>query len=84
MAKTLDTTTLEMALIGYEVERQKIVGKILELELQLKDRAGRARTLVAATSTKRGRRSMSAAARKRIAAAQKARWAAYRRRRKAA
>ena len=82
MAKTLDTTTLQMALIGYEAERQKIVAKILELELQLKRRASRTATSVVTTPSKHGKRRMSAAARKRIAAAQKKRWAAYRNRRK--
>jgi hypothetical protein len=67
-------TVEEAALIGYEAERQKIVAKILELELQLK---GRAVNPVADAPTKRGRKRMSAAARKRIAAAQKKRWAEY-------
>jgi hypothetical protein len=73
----IDTTTLQMALIGYEAERQKIQAKIAELQRQLGRRNGNARTPVADTPTKRGRRRMSAAARKRIADAQKKRWAEY-------
>ena len=85
MPKTLDTTTLQMALIGYEAERKKIVARILELELQLKRSAVRAATSVANTTpVKRGRRRMSAAARKRIAEAQKKRWAAYKKKQKTA
>jgi hypothetical protein len=80
----LDTMTLQMALIGYEAERQKIQDKIAELQRQLYGRAGRASSPVATTPTKRASRRMSAAARKRIAEAQKKRWAAYRRKQKAA
>ena len=79
-----DTELLEMALIGYESERQKITEKIAELQRLLKIRNHRAGTTVAATPTKRGRRPMSAAARKKIAAAQKKRWAEYRKKQKAA
>ena len=80
----IDTTTLQMALIGYEAERDKIQEKIAELQRQLKIRNHRAYTTVAVTPVKRSRRRMSAAARKRIAAAQKARWAEYRKKKKAA
>ena len=71
-----DTTLLQMALLGYEAERQKIQGKIDEIQRQLGGRNHRA--IPANAPAKRGRRPMSAAARKRIAAAQKKRWAAYR------
>jgi hypothetical protein len=84
MPNTLDTTTLQMALIGYEAERQKITSKIAELQRQLKSRNHRAGNPVADAHTKRGRRRMSAAARKRIAAAQKKRWAAFHRKKRAA
>jgi hypothetical protein len=80
----LDTMTLQMALIGYEAERQKIQDKIAELQRQPNGRAGRAAPTVAAIPAERGSRRMSAAARRRIAEAQKKRWAAYRRKQKAA
>ena len=35
-----DITTLQMALVGYQIERQKIDDKIRELESQLKGRRG--------------------------------------------
>jgi len=76
---TLDTTTLQMALVGYEDERQKIKAKIAELQRQLGKRGP-----AAATQNGRSRRPMSAAAKKRIAAAQKKRWAAWRKGKKAA
>jgi hypothetical protein len=76
-------TLEESALIGYEAERQKIQSQIVEVQRQLNGRAGRAATPVADTPTKHGRRGMSAAARKRIAAAQKKRWAEYRKNQKA-
>jgi hypothetical protein len=84
MPNTLDTTTLQMALIGYESERQKIQERIAELQRQLKSRDPRAGTPVADTPALNGRRRMNAAARKRIAEAQKKRWAAYRKKQKAA
>lgn len=84
MPNIIDNATLQMALIGYESERQKIQEKIAELQRQLKSRNHRAGTAVAEAPANRGRRRMSAAARKRIAAAQKARWAEYRQKQKAA
>jgi Skp family chaperone for outer membrane proteins len=63
---------LEMALIGYEAERQKVQEKIAEIQAQLNGRPRRAATPVA-----RIKRKMSAAARRRIAAAQKKRWAEF-------
>lgn len=82
---TEDTTILSMALVGYEVEKQKIDEKIAELRARL---AGGS---VAAPAAKKSapaaeaavpgkRRSLSAAARKRIAAAQRKRWAEHRKR----
>jgi len=58
---TLDTLTLQMALIGYEAERQKIQSKIAELQRQLRSRNHRAGVLVASTPTTRTRRRMSVA-----------------------
>jgi hypothetical protein len=79
-----DTQLLQMALIGYESERQKIQERIADIQRQLNGRTRSARSQVADTPSPRGRRRMSAAARKRIAAAQKARWAAFRKKQKAA
>jgi len=74
---TNDQETLKMALLGYQVEKQKIADKISEIEAQLKGETAPG----AAPAGKAGRRRvLSAAARKRIAAAQKKRWAEHRRR----
>ena len=67
-----DTTTLRMALIGYEIERHRIEEKIQEVQAALGTNS--ASTEQSAPK----RRKMSAAARRRIAAAQKRRWAAIR------
>jgi hypothetical protein len=73
MRSQTDTTMLQMALIGYEAEREKITQKIAEIQALLDGRSRRSTAPVARTGRK-----MSAAARKRIAAAQKKRWATYR------
>jgi hypothetical protein len=72
-----------MALVGYEVEKQKIDAKIAEIRARL---AGGAvstpavkKTAAVAEAPAPGkRRTLSAAARKRIAAAQRKRWAEHR------
>ena len=79
-----DNQLLQMALVGYEAERQRIHSKITELQRQLKIRNHRAAAPAAATPARPGRRRMSAAARKRIGEAQKKRWAEYRKKRKTA
>jgi len=75
-----DTTLLEMALIGYQSQLEQVSAKIAAIRSQLGQRGpGRPKAAVAAASPGRaGKRTMSASARARIAAAQKARWAAYR------
>jgi hypothetical protein len=76
-----DDLTLQMALIGYELERQKIDDKIKEIRAML---GGKKVPLPSAGVTPppapaAGRkRNLSPAARKRIALAQKRRWAAHR------
>lgn len=73
-----DLTTLQMALVGYQIERDKIEAKIRELQSQLKGK----RVAIGPSSdakAPRVRRELSAAARARIAAAQKKRWAEHRR-----
>jgi hypothetical protein len=75
-----DRTMLEMALVGYRYEREKIEEKVREIEAQLKGnkRASTDGTATAAAPEKPARRALSPAARRRIAAAQKKRWAEHR------
>ena len=68
-----DASTLEMALVGYQIERQKIDERIRAIQAQLRGKAG-------ATPAAAPKRVLSAAARRRIALAQKKRWAEHRRR----
>ncbi|MGA2145305.1 MAG: hypothetical protein ABSH49_10105 [Bryobacteraceae bacterium] len=79
LISTHDTATLQMALVGYEVERQKIDERIREIQSQLK---GKAITAAPATGDQAapGKRVLSPAARRRIAMAQKKRWAEHRKR----
>jgi hypothetical protein len=83
-ARAPDDTTLQMALVGYEIERERIAAKILDIQSQLG--AGKATGAGAASkSAVKGdgapkKRVLSAAARKRIAAAQRKRWAEHRKR----
>jgi cell division septum initiation protein DivIVA len=71
-----DKSLLQAALYGFQMEKEKIDAKIRELEAQLKGKK-----LPAAAPPKaakrRGRRAMSDAARARIAAAQRKRWADF-------
>ena len=78
-----DNMTLQMALVGYQIERQKIEDKIKEIEAQLGGRKG-PQAADAGKSADRPKRVLSAAARRRIAAAQKKRWAEHRRKMAAA
>ena len=84
MPRLIDTSFLEAALIGYEAERQKIQQKIAEIQARLDGSSRRTGGPVARVPRTRGRRPMSAAARKRIADAQKKRWAAFHKKQKAA
>jgi hypothetical protein len=75
----LDNTILEMAVRGYEAERDRISAAMAEIRAQLGQR-GPGRTITVATGadhTAPKKRTMSASARARIAAAQRARWQAY-------
>ena len=76
---TTDAATLQMALVGYQVERQKIDERIREIQAQL---GGRRSSTASAGGAKPagGRRQLSPAARRRIAEAQKKRWAEHRKR----
>jgi len=76
---TEDLSTLQMALVGYEIEKQKIADKISEIQAKLK---GKTVTSKATAEPKEAsvKRVLSPAARRRIAAAQKKRWAEHRKR----
>jgi hypothetical protein len=70
-----DPGLLQAALYGYQMEKEQIEAKIRDLQAQLK---GRKAPAPAAKSAKPGRRrEMSDAARARIAAAQRKRWAEF-------
>ena len=75
---TKDLSTLQMALVGYEFEKQRIEGKIGEIQAMLKGKASSAST--GRTKPAGVKRILSAAARKRISLAQKKRWAEVRKR----
>jgi hypothetical protein len=73
---TEDLTTLRMALIGYQMEKDKIDSKIKEIQAQL--RGTNIPAAPAAGKPAKVKRVLSPEARKRIAAAQKKRWAEHR------
>ena len=79
MASPIDEATLQMALIGYQAELSRIEQRMAEIRSQL---GGRFDPVVATKAMRK--RTMSAAARARIAAAQKKRWAAFHKGKKAA
>ena len=68
---------LKAALVGYEHERTVIVEKIAEIRRQLGGRSNRVAT-PSTNGAEPARRQMSGEARRRIAAAQRKRWAAFR------
>jgi hypothetical protein len=74
---------LEMALVGYEIEKQKIDQKIAEIRAKLGGRRGASAAAEEPKGTRR-KRVLSPEARRRIALAQRKRWAAHRRAKKAA
>lgn len=74
-----DPAMLEMALIGYQHERERLDAKIQELQARLKGKpAASGKAATPAAKPAGGKRVLSAAARKRIADAQKKRWAKHR------
>jgi hypothetical protein len=73
-----DTSLLTAALTGYQQQLSEIDTKIAEIKGRLARATGVARSEVPGLSVQPKARKMSAAARKRIADAQKKRWAAYR------
>ena len=66
---------LSMALVGYELEKQKIEAKIRDIRAKLGGAITAIKTAIAGPAKKR---TLSAGARKRIAAAQRRRWAEHR------
>ena len=76
---TEDLSTLQMALVGYQIEKARIEEKIREIQARLQGKAVRA-TAPAAEKPAGVKRILSPAARKRIATAQKKRWAEHRKR----
>jgi hypothetical protein len=71
MPTSFDSSTLQAALVGYQHQLIAITQKIAEIRRRLGGRP-------MSSGVNGTKRVLSAAARKRIAAAQKARWAAYR------
>jgi hypothetical protein len=67
-----DTSLLQAALVGYQSKLAEIEQAMADIRKKLGTR-----TSPAAAGTPRKRRDLSAAARKRISAAQKKRWAEY-------
>ena len=75
---TVDQGVLQMALIGYELKRDRIEAAIAEIQVELGQGGTRHSTATATDSSElkaTGKKRFSAAARKRMAAAQKKRWA---------
>ncbi len=70
----IDRPLLEAALVGLEIQKQKIAEKMAEIERQLDG----ARPVAASAEQPKPKRRLSSAARKRIAAAQRKRWQAAR------
>jgi hypothetical protein len=74
---TIDPCVLEMALVGYELERNRIEAAIAEIQAEL-GQGGSRRSISTATASAEpkatGKKRFSVAARKRMAAAQKKRW----------
>jgi|HubBroStandDraft_6_1064221.scaffolds.fasta_scaffold2583240_1 hypothetical protein len=76
---THDQNILAMALVGYEVEKKRIEERIKEIRAKLG--GGRVAAKASPAESQSGapkRRKLSKAARKRIALAQKKRWAEHR------
>ncbi len=75
-----DTATLQMALVGYQIEKEKVEDKIRELQSRLKGKRVALSSAAGGKGDAAPKRVLSEAARNRIAAAQRKRWAEHRRR----
>ena len=76
MPKQTDSSLLEMALVGYEAQLETIAAKMSEIQARL-GKAGKHGSAGKARANAGKTRVLSVAARKRIAAAQKKRWAKF-------
>ena len=76
---TEDTSTLQMALVGYQIEKEKVEAAISEIQAQLKGKRSSASSS-SEQPVASAKRVLSPGARKRIAMAQKKRWAEHRKR----
>lgn len=76
--KVEDASILEMALVGYQIELQKVDARIRELQIALQGKGGSSLIRNSASDGKPVKRQLSEAARNRIAAAQRKRWAEHR------
>jgi cell division septum initiation protein DivIVA len=72
-----DIELLEAALIGFQYKREQVEQKISELRSQIAGNPVSRPASAAAGESTPAKRTMSASARRRIALAQKKRWAAY-------
>jgi hypothetical protein len=77
--KNNDQAILEAALIGYQHQLDQIEAKMADLRRQLGGKSTPTAPKASAPAASGKKREMSSAARKRIAAAQKKRWAEYHR-----
>jgi len=79
MALQLDRATMEAALVGYQRQLEEIQDKMAELRRRLGGSPGRPPAAKTSAPSKGGgrRHRMSAEGRARIAAAQRARWAKF-------
>jgi hypothetical protein len=78
MPTTFDNEILAAAIEGFEAQKTRLDARIAEIRQKLGGTVSSEETAAEAPETGRKRRKMSAAARKRIADAQKKRWAAVR------
>jgi hypothetical protein len=75
MNTSIDRIVLQMALVGYEAEAQKVRERIAAIERELGGRTPKA--AVSSDGAPRKRKPLSAASLKHIRDAQKKRWAAF-------
>lgn len=78
-----NTTLLSAALEGLQLQKNRIEQQIREVQALLGRRSGPAAAEASPAKTRRKRRPLSQAARKRISIAQKKRWADFRKKGKA-
>jgi hypothetical protein len=72
----IDAELLNAALVGYQVQRERLAAIIADIQSQLGHRGSVKRETIGSEEPAPRRRGMSAAGRARVAAAQRKRWAA--------